>query len=129
MASGASVGLPFDGGVNIDRFFSERSATRLAINERFDRLTVDETRRNGQRKDRVQLKRILVPNTIVEGKNEDSFLDVKARIIEGNLTATGETDSYIRKHLLDPTFAVLSRCSIQKSLTLSFRKLGNTELK
>ena len=95
MASGASVGLPFDGGVNIDRFFSERSATRLAINERFDRLTVDETRRNGQRKDRVQLKRILVPNTIVEGKNEDSFLDVKARIIEGNLTATGETDSYI----------------------------------
>ena len=39
MASGASVGLPFDGGVNLNRFFSERSATRLAINERLDRLT------------------------------------------------------------------------------------------
>jgi len=94
MASGASVGLPFDGGVNLDRFFSERSATRLAINERIERLTQNEERRNGQRRDRVSLRRIYVPNTIVEGQNEDAFLDVKASVVEGNMSVIGESDSY-----------------------------------
>ena len=94
MASGASVGLPFDGGVNLNRFFSERSATRLAINERIDRLTQSEERRNGKRRDRVFLRRVLVPNTIVEGQNENAFLDVKASVVEGSMSAIGETDSY-----------------------------------
>lgn len=94
MASGASVGLPFDGGVNLNRFFSERSATRLAINERIDRLIQSEERRNGNRRDNISLRRVFVPNTIVEGQNEDAFLDVKASVIEGNMSAIGETDSY-----------------------------------
>jgi len=94
MASGASVGLPFDGGVNMNRFFSERSATRLAINERIDHLTQSEERRNGTRRDRVFLRRVFVPNTIIEGQNEDAFLDVKASVVEGSMSAVGETDSY-----------------------------------
>lgn len=94
MASGASVGLPFDGGVNFDRFFSERSATRLAINEVFDRLTQSEERNNGRRTEKVLLRRVSVPNTIIEGQNENAFLDVRARIVEGSMSAIAESDSY-----------------------------------
>lgn len=94
MASGASVGLPFDGGVNLNRFFSERSATRLAINERIDRIsTTEET--VARRRGKLSLRRTLVPNTIIEGQNEDAFLDVKAAVVEGEMSVIGEADSYM----------------------------------
>lgn len=97
MASGASTGLPFDGGVNLDRFFSERSATRLAVNDalaqRFNRILLSEERTkysNGH----IYLPRLNVPNTILEGKNENALLTVNARVINGDISEVGERDSY-----------------------------------
>ena len=92
MASGASVGLPFDGGVNMDRFFSERSAARLAINQKIDQVTEsEEALLDGV----LNLKRLYVPNTIVEGENADAFIKVSAKVVEGSISTFGEADSFI----------------------------------
>jgi len=90
MASGASVGLSFDGGVNSDRFFSERSATRLTINQVEKKLRFNE----GRNLNRIGLRQIFVPNTIEDGVNEDARLDSRARIIFGSIDNVGEVDSY-----------------------------------
>jgi len=50
--------------------------------------------RNQSRANQISLQQVLVPNTINTGQNEDSFLDVKASIVQGDLLAIGETDSY-----------------------------------
>lgn len=94
MASGASVGLPFDGGVNLNRFFSERSATRLAINENINRLKINGDRRAAKGKSRVNLRSVFVPNTIIDGQNEDAILKTNAAVVEASISAIGETDSY-----------------------------------
>lgn len=93
MASGASVGLSLSGSV-MDRFFSERSAARLAINEQAKIEHEWRIRQNGQR-DRVNLDRIKVPNTIVEGENVGAKFKVDALIIKGDIETLGEIDSYI----------------------------------
>ena len=90
MASGASVGLSFDGGVNTDRFFSERSATRLTVNQDAARIT----RREGWNRNRLPLRQIFVPNTIEDGVNEGARIDVNAAIVQGRISAFGETDSF-----------------------------------
>lgn len=97
MASGASVGLPFDGGVNLNRFFSERSATRLAINENLSRLTIDGDRRAASGRNNVNLRSVFVPNTIIEGENEDALLRTRAAVVEASIGAIGEADSYTIK--------------------------------
>ncbi len=94
MASGASVGLSLGGSSDRDRFFSERSATRLAINA--DGKITDEwrIRQNGGRY-RINLDNIKVPNTILEGENAGKKLDVDALVIKGDISVVGETDSYV----------------------------------
>ena len=96
MASGASVGLGLTGSTITDRFFSERSATRLAINERGSVTTEDSinNRRFSFLNGLFSLRWIFVPNTIVEGQNADALLRVRARVIEGNIDVEGEKDSY-----------------------------------
>lgn len=91
MASGASVGLGLTGSTITDRFFSERSAVRLAVNEQGGVEDEDGIRR---RRDRITLRNILTPNTIIEGQNEEARLQVRGAVVDGTIGALGETDSY-----------------------------------
>jgi len=88
MASGASSGLALSDSGNADRFFSERSAIKLAINER-GRFVTDEQANSGQAK----LKRLQVVNTILEGENADGRFDVRNIVVEGTIETLGEVDS------------------------------------
>ncbi|WP_425408964.1 hypothetical protein [Hyphococcus sp.] len=94
MGSGASVGLSLGDSSDRDRFFSERSAARLAINA--DGKIADEwrIRQNGGRY-RINLDNIKVPNTIIVGENAGKKFDVDALVIKGDISVVGETDSYV----------------------------------
>ena len=89
MASGASSGLDLEGSGNADRFFSERSAIKLAINER-GRFVTDDQANRGQAK----LKRLQVVNTVLEGETADLRLDVDNIVIEGTIEELDEVDSF-----------------------------------
>lgn len=91
MASGASVGLSLTGSTITDRFFSERSAVRLAVNEQGSTVTEDSVAR---KRNRIILKNIRTPNTIVEGQNENARIRVDALVLEGSIDELGEVDSY-----------------------------------
>ena len=92
MASGASVGLGLADTAVGDRFFSERSSVRLAVNDTPFIINEDDIRADGQ--DRVNFQPIAVPNTILQGTFQDSEFSVESVIIEGSLDSVGEIDSY-----------------------------------
>ena len=88
MSSGASSGLPLSQSANADRFLSERSAIKLAINER-GRFITDEQANSGQ----ASLKKLQVVNPILEGDNADGRIDVRNIVVEGRLDELDEVDS------------------------------------
>ncbi|NOX69020.1 MAG: hypothetical protein GXP15_07530 [Gammaproteobacteria bacterium] len=92
MASGASVGLSLSGSTITDRFFSERSATRLAIAEEGKSKSEASIRRKGR--DKIKLKDLDVPNTIVIGQNANAELEVEALIVKGEISVPFEVDTY-----------------------------------
>lgn len=87
MASGASSGLGLEGSGNADRFLSERSAIKLAINER-GRFVTDDQANSGQAK----LKKLQVVNPILEGDNADGRIDVRNIVVEGTIEELDEVD-------------------------------------
>ena len=89
MASGASSGLSLGEAANQDRFLSERSAIKLAINER-GRFVTDEQANSGQ----ASLKRLNVVNPILDGVNADGRFDVRNIVIEGRIDVFDEVDSF-----------------------------------
>jgi len=95
MASGASVGLTLTGSTITDRFFSERSATRLAITEEGKVISESFTQREDGNK--IKLKELDVPNTIIVGQNADAHLEVKALVIQGDISMPFEVDQYTFK--------------------------------
>jgi len=88
MSSGASSGLSLAEAANSDRFFSERSAIKLAINER-GRFVTDEQANSGQ----ANLKKLQVVNPILEGQNADGRIDVRNIVVEGTIDTLGEIDT------------------------------------
>lgn len=88
MASGASSGISLADSGNRDRFHSERSAIKLAINER-GRFVTDGQANTGQ----ASLKKLQVINPILEGDNADGRLDVRNIVIEGRLDLLDEVDT------------------------------------
>jgi len=92
MASGASVGLPLTGSTITDRFFSERSAVRLAFNERGRVKDEQSVRRWGS--DFVPLLPLRTPNTIEMGDNMNARLQVRSVTVEGSIDEVGEVDRY-----------------------------------
>lgn len=88
MASGASSGLPLAQSANADRFLSERSAIKLAINER-GRFVTDEQANSGQ----ASLKKLQVVNPILEGDNADGRIDVRNIVVEGTIDELDEVDT------------------------------------
>ena len=91
MASGASVGTGFTDSTVRDRFFSERSVIKLAAAER-GRLVSEGDVSGGNKK--VHLRKVVAPNTLVEGDNADGQLDIREALIRGAISETGEIDSY-----------------------------------
>ena len=89
MASGASSGLGLEGSGNRDRFFSERSAIKLAINER-GRFVTDDQANSGQAK----LKKLQVVNPILEGENAGGRINVRNIVIEGTIEELDEIDTF-----------------------------------
>ena len=109
MASGASSGLSLAQSANADRFFGEREAIKLAFNERgrvirerrddddddyddYDDDDGDEALIDSAQE--VEMRRLDVPNTVLEGDNADRRLKVEAIAIEGRLEEVGELDLY-----------------------------------
>ncbi|MEO1324693.1 MAG: hypothetical protein AAFV59_17000 [Pseudomonadota bacterium] len=88
MSSGASSGLSLAGSGNQDRFHSERSAIKLAINER-GRFVTDAQANSGQ----ASLKKLQVINPILEGDNAGGRLDVRNVIVEGRIDLFDEIDT------------------------------------
>lgn len=88
MSSGASSGLPLSQSANADRFLSERSAIKLAINER-GRFVTDEQANSGQ----ANLKKLKVVNPILEGDNADGRIDVRNIVVEGTIDELDEVDT------------------------------------
>ncbi|AEP29069.1 zinc-dependent metalloprotease family protein [Brumicola nitratireducens] len=91
MASGASVGTGFaDSTVDL-RFFSERSALKLAANQRPLILQEQDVTGGNQK---VKFRRVLAPNTIDSGENAEGKLELLEARIEGSIDIAGEVDSY-----------------------------------
>ncbi|WP_298636292.1 hypothetical protein [uncultured Umboniibacter sp.] len=91
MASGASVGIGLSDSTLRDRFFSERSVIKLAAGER-PRL-VSEASVTGRNK-LVHLRKVVAPNTLVEGENAGGKLDIREALIRGQISQSGEVDNY-----------------------------------
>jgi len=91
MASGASVGSGLQDSSNKDRFLSERSVIKLASAQR-DRI-VDENSVSGGNK-KVHLRKVVAPNTILEGDNAGGKLDIREALIRGQISEINEVDSY-----------------------------------
>lgn len=95
MASGASSGIGLEDSANADRFLSERSLTKLAINERnrsrFPRILQEDELgfRNF-----LFLSSLNVPNTLDSGVNADRRLRVSNSVVEGRISELGEVDTY-----------------------------------
>ena len=90
MASGASVGLSLQGSTITDRFFSERSAVRLAAVDKGKSRTEEELRERSY----VRLFPLSTPNTIEMGDNMNAYFEVRSVTVEGRLDVEGEVDRY-----------------------------------
>lgn len=125
MASGASVGLGLDGSTITDRFFSERSAARLAIAER-GRVSTERALKfwGGF----VHLNRLRVPNTIIEGQNADARIRVHARVVEGSIDVQDEADSYFFFGLKDEFFNAELISVVGENLSFEDGILGQVRL-
>lgn len=95
MASGASVGLPLNGSVLTNRFFSERSAIKLTLADKDNRLREEDTYdKRGLRDKPVRLLPLRVPNTLIEGQNAGKRLNADGIVVLGEISETGEVDEY-----------------------------------
>lgn len=92
MASGASVGSGLSDSANRDRFFSERSAIKLKAAEKAKLVMENDNMSSGW--DRVDLKPVKVPNTLIEGANAGKNLGVRGTIVQGAISSTDEVDFY-----------------------------------
>ncbi|TDF34886.1 hypothetical protein EYS14_21110 [Alteromonadaceae bacterium M269] len=95
MASGASSGIGLEDSANADRFFSERSLAKLAINDRnrsfFPRIIQED---NLRYKNFIFLSNLRVPNTLDSGVNADRVLRISDAVVEGRISELGEVDTY-----------------------------------
>ncbi len=89
MASGASVGLSLQGSTIADRFFSERSALKLAFNDKLNKIQTEQ-----KAKGKLKFKGQDIPNTLLSGVNAGAELEAKLAVVEGRLDAEGEVDAY-----------------------------------
>ena len=92
LASGASVGLTFDIAAQVNRFFSERSALKLALAFSTDYPLLSESEFSPP----VELSDIFIPNTIVTGENAgDGPLAMQTLVVEGSIGSVDEVDTYL----------------------------------
>ena len=126
MASGASVGLTLEGSTMTDRFFSERSATRIAIAQTGLVKPESWVRRWG--KDWVHLAWLRVPNTIVQGVNADADLTARAVVVEGSIDVLNEVDTYSFKGKKGDLFSAELISVIGRDLTFEEGIIGVLEL-
>ena len=91
MASGASVGLALNSPPFIDRFFSERSAVKLAINGRTRVIAESAAAVTGGD---LGLKKVVGANPVLEGENSGGKLDIRAVLVEGSISEEDEADTY-----------------------------------
>jgi hypothetical protein len=115
MASNASSGLSLAEAANQDRFLSERSAIKLAINER-GRFVTDEQANSGQ----ASLKRLNVVNPILEGVNAEGRFDVRNIVIEGRINNFDEVDSFTFNGKADQVFNAEMISDVESAFTPDF---------
>ncbi|NMP15445.1 hypothetical protein [Thalassotalea sp. Y01] len=91
MASGASVGTGFTDSTVDLRFFSERSALKLAANQR-PRILMEDNVSGADKM--VKLRRVLAPNTLFDGENSEGQLELLEARVAGSISEVDEMDSY-----------------------------------
>lgn len=91
MASGASAGLALNSPPFVDRFFSERSAVKLAVNERTRVISEDAAMINGGK---LSLNKVVGSNPLLDGVNAGGKLDIRAGLVFGSISDFDEVDSY-----------------------------------
>ncbi len=126
MASGASVGLGLTGSTITDRFFSERSAVRLAVNEEGRVRTEERIRRRDD--NRIRLRELDVPNTIIEGQNATAEIIADGIVVEGSLDFEGEADSYTFRGRAGEFFNAELISVVGRSLSFDEGILGQVRL-
>lgn len=78
----------------IEKFFSERSAIKLTINERLI-TTPEENVSDEFSVQEISLERLEVPNTLLRGVNANKNLNVTASVVEGSLASRDDLDFYV----------------------------------
>lgn len=91
MASGASAGLALNSPPFVDRFFSERSAVKLAVNERTRTITEEAAMINGGL---LKLNKVVGANPLLDGVNSGGKLDIRAALIDGSMENVDDVDVY-----------------------------------
>ena len=91
MASGASTGIGLGATATVSRFISERSAAKLAANERPIEYSEAGLNRIGKT---LVFNPIPVPNTIEDGVNQNRRLRVRDVVVNGSLEELDEVDEY-----------------------------------
>lgn len=91
MASGASAGLALSSPPFVDRFFSERSAVKLAVNERTRTITEDAAMTNGGK---LTLNKVVGANPLLDGVNSGGKLDIRAALVDGSMETVDDVDAY-----------------------------------
>ena len=92
MASGASTGLDIADPVLFDRFFSERSAAKLFLNNRRFELQEGFISKFFPF---VGLRRSFIPNPLQTGENAGQRLLLQRRVINGAIDELGQEDDYL----------------------------------
>ena len=94
LASGASVGLTFEVAARVNRFFSERSAIKLALAFASDPPWASEED-FADPSVAFELSDLIIPNTVETGENSGSGSSViQAGLVAGRINATAEVDTY-----------------------------------
>lgn len=98
MASGASVGQTLQDSILRDSFFSERSAVKLAMARKAQRVLEEDFFEGSpwpkQSTKVLPLRPFPVPNTLIEGENAGKKIDADGLLIAGEIVDVGEVDEY-----------------------------------
>ncbi len=123
MASGASAGLALNSPPFVDRFFSERSAVKLAINERTRSISEDAAMVNGGK---LTLNKVVGGNPLLSGENSGGKLDIRTALVDGAMDELDDVDSYTIKARAGEIFnaEMISRTDRNNDLPVFFSKLA-----
>jgi len=107
----------------VDRFFSERSAVKLAVNERTRTITEDAAMVNGGK---LTLNKVVGANPLEDGVNSGGKLDIRAALVDGSMETPDDVDSYSLRAKEGAIFnaELITTSDRNNAMPVSFSKLS-----